>query len=240
LRGFDCIYVEHRGSEYEGSRRASGYVLLAPTLLGTHTPRITTSNLEPLLCAEGQFPLHLGARLLAMDEVAEAGADAALAGIEAAAGLADVGDGAELAVDGAASVPARVERVRRLLRAVLVLEPRVHVADQVVIVVVAHHQLLQLAVVAQLAPDVLVKGVEVVLQLRRIHLVLSVKAWVVVEIREENCLRIRRFYMLPRAAVTVAARSDFVVEAAIDLVLFGTEDGSEVVGHVDRIVSPFL
>lgn len=43
-----------------------------------------------------------------MDEVAEAAADAALARIEAAAGLAEVGDGTEFAVYGARGVPAAV------------------------------------------------------------------------------------------------------------------------------------
>ena len=38
--------------------------------------------------------------------------------------------------------------------------------------------------------------------------------------------------MLARASVTVAARADFVVEGAVDLVLLGTEDGGKVVGHV--------
>jgi hypothetical protein len=34
-----------------------------------------------------------------------------------------------------------------------------------------------------------------------------------------------------RASVAVAAGADFVVEGAVDLVLLGTEDGGEVVGH---------
>ena len=37
--------------------------------------------------------------------------------------------------------------------------------------------------------------------------------------------------MLARAAVAVAAGSDFVVEGAVDLVLLGAEDGGEVVRH---------
>jgi len=41
-------------------------------------------------------------------EVAEAATDAALAGVKTAAGFAEVGDGGELAVDGAAGVPAGV------------------------------------------------------------------------------------------------------------------------------------
>ena len=37
--------------------------------------------------------------------------------------------------------------------------------------------------------------------------------------------------MFARAAVAVTACADLVVEGAIDLVLLGTEDGGEVVGH---------
>jgi len=62
-------------------------------------------------------------------EVAKAAADAALAAIKATAGFAEVGDGRQFAVDGAARVPARVERVAGLLRVLLVLEAYVDVAD---------------------------------------------------------------------------------------------------------------
>lgn len=147
-----------------------------------------------------------------MDEVAEAAAHAALAAVEAAAGLAEIGHGRQLAVDRAGRVPAAVEGVARVLRRVLVLEARVHVADQIwiriaktrvsylrssisggrggggapareqltVVVVVAYHDLLRLAVLAHFAPKVLVEGVEMVLQLRRIHLVLGVVGRVLV------------------------------------------------------------
>lgn len=37
--------------------------------------------------------------------------------------------------------------------------------------------------------------------------------------------------MFAGAAVAVSACADLVVEGAIDLVLLGTEDGCEVVGH---------
>lgn len=37
--------------------------------------------------------------------------------------------------------------------------------------------------------------------------------------------------MFARAAVTVSAGADLVVERAVDFVLLGTEDGGEVVGH---------
>lgn len=100
-----------------------------------------------------------------MDKVAEAAAHAALAAVEAAARLAEVGDGAQLAVDGARGVPAGVEVVAGFLGRLFVLEPPVDIADQVVVVVVAHDELLELAVLAQLAPHVLVERIEVVLEL---------------------------------------------------------------------------
>ena len=46
-----------------------------------------------------------------MYKVAEAAAHASLAAIKTTAGFAEIGDGTEFAVDWAASVPARVERV---------------------------------------------------------------------------------------------------------------------------------
>lgn len=66
-----------------------------------------------------------------MDEVAEAAADAAFAAIEATARFSEIGHGGELAVDGAAGVPARVEGVARFLRVFFVLEAHVDVADEI-------------------------------------------------------------------------------------------------------------
>lgn len=94
-------------------------------------PLIPATRLEPLLRAERELPVKLLAGVLAMDEVAEAAADAALARVEAAAGLAEVCDGAELAVYGARGVPAVVERVGGDLGAVFVFESGVDVADEV-------------------------------------------------------------------------------------------------------------
>ena len=51
-----------------------------------------------------------------------------------------------------------------------------------IVVVIAHHHLLDLSVLAHLAPEVLVKGVEVVLELGRIHLVLGVVGGILVEV----------------------------------------------------------
>lgn len=173
--------------------------------------------LEPLLGAEHEVAVELVGGVLAVDEVAEAAADAALARVEAAAGLAEVGDGGQLAVDGPRGVPARVEVVAGLLGRLLVLEAGVDVADQVVVVVVAHDELLELAVLAHLAPYVLVEGVEVVLQLRRVHAVLGVEGRVLVQVRHQDRLAVRRLDVLPGAAVAVPARPDLVVERAVDL-----------------------
>jgi hypothetical protein len=69
------------------------------------------------------------------------------------------------------------------------------------------------------------------LHLLRVHLVLRVVRRVLVEIGQQDGLRVRWLDVFPRAAVAVAAGADLVVEGAVDLVLLGTEDGGEVVGH---------
>ena len=96
-----------------------------------HAPLIPPPRAQPLLRRELELAFQLRARLLAVDEVAEAAADTALAAVEATARLPEVCDGRELAVDGASGVPARVELVAGGLGAVLVFEAGVDVADQV-------------------------------------------------------------------------------------------------------------
>lgn len=100
-----------------------------------------------------------------------------------------------------------------------------------VIVIVADDQLFELAVLAQLTPYVLVEGVEVVLQLAGVHLALGVVGRVLVHVGHEDGLGVGWLNMLSGAAVAVSACANLVVEGAVDLVLLGTEDGSEVVGH---------
>ena len=51
-----------------------------------------------------------------------------------------------------------------------------------IIVVIAYDHLLDLSIIAHLAPKVLVEGIEVVLQLAGIHLHLWVVGWVLVEV----------------------------------------------------------
>jgi len=101
----------------------------------------------------------------------------------------------------------------------------------VVIVVVADDYFLDLAVLAHLAPEVLVEGVEVVLQLRRVHLDLGVVGGILVEVGEEDCLAVGGLDVFAGAAVAVAAGADFVVEGAVYFVLLCAEDGGEIVRH---------
>ena len=67
-----------------------------------------------------------------------------------------------------------------------------------------------------------------VLQLAGVHLVLGVVGRVLVQVGQEDGLRVGRLHVLAAAAVAVAAGADLVVEGAVDLVLFGAEDGGEV------------
>jgi hypothetical protein len=66
-----------------------------------------------------------------MYEIAEPSTHTALATVEPAAGLTEVGDGGEFAVDGSAGVPARVEGVACFLSVVLIFEACIDIADKI-------------------------------------------------------------------------------------------------------------
>jgi len=125
-----------------------------------------------------------------MNEVTETAAHAALATVEATAGFSEVGDGRKFAVYRPRGIPARVKRVAGCLGVFLVLEPRVDISDEMIIVVVANNYFLNQAVLAHLAPKVLVESVEMVLKLARVHLVLGIEGRILVQVWEENCLRV--------------------------------------------------
>lgn len=57
-----------------------------------------------------------------------------------------------------------------------------------IIVVVAYNDLLRLAILAHFAPKVLVEGVEMVLQLRGVHLVFGVIGRVLIEVGKQDGL----------------------------------------------------
>lgn len=70
-----------------------------------------------------------------------------------------------------------------------------------------------------------------VLQLGWIHLARIVVGWILVHVWHEDGLRVGRLDMFARAAIAVTACTDFVVKGAVDLVLLGSEDGGEIIGH---------
>lgn len=59
-----------------------------------------------------------------------------------------------------------------------------------VIVVIAHDELLELTVLVQLAPNILIEGIEVVLQLRGVHAILGIVGGVLVKVGHENGLTV--------------------------------------------------
>lgn len=69
------------------------------------------------------------------------------------------------------------------------------------------------------------------LHLLGVHLVLRIILRVLVQVRQQDGLTVRRLDVFARAAIAVTAGTDLVVETAVDFVLLGTEDGGEVVGH---------
>ena len=64
-----------------------------------------------------------------MYEIAEPASHAPFSAVQPTARFSEIGHGAELAVDGARSVPARIEGLTGFLRRVFIFEARVDVAD---------------------------------------------------------------------------------------------------------------
>ena len=125
-----------RRQEGKGNKSSAGTKLI-PLLrwlrarAPAHAALVSAAHLKPLPRAHVQISIELWAWLLAMNEIAEAATHTTFAAVEAAACFAEIGDRRELAVDGSAGVPARVERVACFLRIVFVLEAGVDVADQI-------------------------------------------------------------------------------------------------------------
>ena len=217
-----------------------------------HTSLIPTSQSQPLLRTQLQLPLQLGTRVLPMNKIAEATSDTSFPTVQPTTGFAEIGYGRELAVDGTCCVPARVKRVAGFLRRVFILETCIDVANEIyhrlsqhipplntqqkegkhtVIVIITHDHLLNLPELAHLAPEVFVESVKVILQLTRVHLVLWVVGRVLIQVWEEDGLTVGGLDVFSRAAVSVAAGADLVVERTVYFVGFGAKYASEVVGH---------
>ena len=105
-----------------------------------------------------------------------------------------------------------------------------HKSALTIVIVVADYNLLYLSIFTHFAPEILVEGVEMILQLAGVHLVLRIIGRVLIEIWEENGLRVGWLYMFPRASVAVSACADFVIERAVDFVLLCSKDRGKVAG----------
>lgn len=112
--------------------------------------------------------------------------------------------------------------------------------ERTIIVVITHDYFLRLTILAHFAPKVLVEGVKVILQLAGIHLVLGIVGGVLVEVGQEDGLRIGGLNMFSRAAIPVPACADFIVEGAVDFVLFCAENRGEVAGGIIVLVHALI
>ena len=65
------------------------------------------------------------------------------------------------------------------------------------------------------------------LHLLRVHFILGIIRRILVQVGQEDCLAVGWLDVLSRTAITVTAGTNFVVERAVDLVLF------EIVRHGD-------
>ena len=99
-----------RNASYPPRHKKTPNLIPPPRRLRARTPRhaplIPPPLLQPLLRPQLQLPLQLRTRFFPMNKIAEAAAHAPFAAVEPAARFAEVGDGGELAVDGARGVPA--------------------------------------------------------------------------------------------------------------------------------------
>ena len=74
-----------------------------------------------------------------------------------------------------------------------------------------------------------------ILKLGWVHLVFGIVGGVLVEVGQEDGLRVGGLDVFSRTSITVSTGADLVVEGTVDFVLLGAEDGGEVVGHVEML-----
>ena len=100
-----------------------------------------------------------------MYKVAESTSYTAFPTVEPTTCFSKICDRTELAIDRSCSVPPRIQGVTCLLRIFLVLESCIDIANEMVIIIVAHYHFFDLSVFAHLTPEILVEGIEMILQL---------------------------------------------------------------------------
>ena len=156
-----------------------------------------------------------------------------------AARLSKVGDRTELRIDGPPPKPSIIKILDGPFRILLPTELDVDIPHEMISQIVAHVHLLNLAIfILGLDEDILKEVVVMLLHLFIGHIgqMRSVRRFgrilrVDVQILEDDRLRKGRFVVDSGASFAVTTRADLEEEGAIDLVLFGAEDGGQVLRH---------
>jgi len=117
-----------------------------------------------------------------MHEVAETSAVAFAVFILSTTGFTEVCDGRELSIQRATSIPPLVQLLDGLLSFGLPLVSSIHVADEMVANVVADMQFEEMTVLGELAIEVFVHGVKVLLQVVVREFVIGVVRRIVVDV----------------------------------------------------------
>jgi hypothetical protein len=86
--------------------------------------------------------------------------------------------------------------------------------------IIAHMHFLEFAILCEFAVKVLVKGVEMLLDLLCVESVSLGVDGILVDVSTEDGLRVVWLYMFSGAVVAVTTGTDFVVEGAVDFVGF--------------------
>jgi hypothetical protein len=109
-------------------------------------------------------------------------------------------------------IPPTIQSVESTLGRLLVFEPGVDISNEMVAVIVADVHFLQFPVLTQLAVEILVKGIEMLLDLGRSEFCTRDMLGVLVDVSAEDGLGIVWFDVFSGAAVAVTTGADFVVE----------------------------
>jgi len=202
-----------------------------------HRPKLTAS------AAARPTAIQLLAKIttdrLQMHEVAKSASGTFSHLVLPAAGLTEICYWCQLRVDRAPSKPAIVEVGHCLLRILLFPELDVDISHEMISKIVAYVHLLHLAIlVVTLHKDILEEVVVVLLHLLVRHISevgavgrLGAVLWINVQVLEYNSLREGRFVVDSGAAVTMTAGTDLEEEATVHLVLLGTENTGQILGH---------
>lgn len=148
-----------------------------------------------------------------------------------------VGNGRKIRNDRAAGVEPPLQSLQSSGRLLLLLELNINITDHVIGQVITNIETLDLAELAELFKDILVEVLKVFLNLPGINrLALSVYTWsnhvgTLIHVGEEKRWGDRGAIVEARASISVTTSTDLEIERTVHAVLFGAEDGSQVLRH---------